>query len=89
MRNLILLLVVLTLTSCASWKKPKDEPPAPRIDCSERTAAEPLPSMPDSTDYRRWAAYGRRLLGVIEAEVTKRVEVADCLDEYRAKGLIK
>lgn len=63
------------------------QPPA--VDCSERTPAESLPSQPDSTDYRRWAAYGRRLLGVIEAEVTKRDGVADCLDEYRAKGLIR
>lgn len=61
----------------------------PAVDCSERAPAESLPSQPDSTDYRRWVAYARRLLGVIEAEVTKRAEVADCLDEHRAKGLIQ
>lgn len=61
----------------------------PVVDCSERAPAEAVPATPDSTDYRRWAAYGRRLLGVVEAEVVKRAEVADCLDGYREKGLIQ
>lgn len=89
MRILTLLLVVLILPSCASLRKPRIVHSVPAIDCSARTPAEAVPSAPESTDYRRWAAYARRLLGVVEAEVTKRAEVADCLDEYRTKGLIQ
>lgn len=33
--------------------------------------------------------YERRVLGVLEAEVGKRVEVAECLDRERAAGRIR
>lgn len=86
---LSLLLGLLTLTSCASWKTPKPQPEPPRIDCSERAPAEQIPGAPDTTAWRRWAAYSRRLLGVIEAELGKRAETAYCLDRERAAGRIR
>ena len=86
---LSLLLVLSTTTSCSSWKTRKPEPEPPRIDCSERAPAEPLPAKPQTTAWRKWAAYSRRLLGVIEAEVGKRAETADCLDRERAAGRIR
>ena len=87
--TLTLLLAALTLSSCANLRPQPTKPSPPAIDCSERNRAERLPGAPESTDYRRWAAYARRLLGVIEAEVSKRAEVADCLDEYRKAGTIR
>ncbi len=88
-RATTLLLACLTLMSCASFRTPKAAPEPPRVDCSERAPAEMLPTMPTTTAWQRWAAYSRRLLGVVEAEVTKRAEVADCLDRERAAGRIR
>ena len=83
------LMLSLTLMSCASWRTPRPVPEPPRIDCSERSPAEPLPDMPETTRWRSWAAYARRLLGVIEVERNQRAETADCLDRERAAGRIR
>jgi hypothetical protein len=84
-----LVLALCLLTSCASFGKVSVAPEPPRVDCSERAAAEPLPTPPATTAWRRWAAYSRELLGVVEAEVGKRADVADCLDRERAAGRIR
>lgn len=39
----LLLLVLCLTTSCASWKTQPIVPPPPRVDCSERAPADPLP----------------------------------------------
>ncbi len=102
MRTILLMIsLALATTSCASWKKPKVDTEPPRIDCSERAPAEPAPAArglqePTTADWRawrtygrRWAAYARRWAGVATIEVTKRAEVADCLDRERAAKRIQ
>ncbi len=51
---------------------------------------------PETTDWQawrlhafRWAAYARRWAGVATVEVTKRAEIAECLDRERAAGRIR
>jgi hypothetical protein len=88
-RTMLLLPALCLLTSCASFGRVNAEREPPRIDCSERASAEPLPRQPATTHWLEWAAYSRALLGVIEAEVGKRVETADCLDRDRAAGRIR
>lgn len=86
----VVLLLCMAFIGCATLRKvPEVKPDPPRIDCSERIPAEALPNKPQSTSWRNWAAYARRLLGVIEAEVGKRAEVADCLDREREAGRIR
>ena len=63
--------------------------PAPQVICGERAPGEAIPTIPRTQHYREWAAYARRWMGVATAEVTKRKAVADCLDELRAKGVIR
>jgi hypothetical protein len=87
--RLLPLIFLPILMSCASFGKVNVAPEPPRIDCSERAPAEPMPPMPTTTHWRRWAAYGRALQGVIEAEIGKRAEVAECLDRERAAGRIR
>ena len=88
-RPLLLLPALCLLASCASWQRVSVAPEPPRIDCSERASAEPLPRQPATTHWLEWAAYSRSLLGVIESEVGKRADVADCLDRERAAGRIR
>lgn len=88
-RPLLLLPALCLLASCASWQRVSAEREPPRIDCSERASAETLPRVPATTHWLEWAAYSRALLGVIEAEVGKRADVADCLDRDRAAGRIR
>lgn len=85
------LLLCALLVGCKTFRPvPEPVPPEPpRIDCSEREPAEALPRKPSTTNWRRWAGYSGRLLGVIEAEVGKRAEVADCLDRERDAGRIR
>ena len=86
------LLLCLALGGCALFERKLPEPDKvepPLIDCSERMPPESMPRRPATTNWRRWAAYARRLLGVIEAEVGKRAEVADCLDREREAGRIR
>lgn len=89
MKPLALLCALCLLTSCASWKKVNVEPEPPLIDCGERIPAETLPRLPATTHWLEWAAYGRAMLGVAEAEIGKRVATADCLDRDRASGRIR
>ena len=99
--------LALALTACASYRPPALAPDPPRIDCSERVPAEPLPSLPalpapPAGEQPRpvwlsyvdrlnaaWAGHGVRLYGVAEAEITKRVETAECLDRERKAGRIR
>lgn len=88
----LVLVLCLLVSGCALFQRKPPEPikpDPPRIDCNERAPAEELPTRPNTTSWRRWAGYARRLLGVIEAEVGKRAEVADCLDRDRAAGRIR
>lgn len=71
---LLLTVLLSTLASCASWKTPSVKPAPPRIDCSERTPAEPLPArpalanLPDTEQPDSWwRAYVQRLTGVLGA----------------------
>ena len=91
-----LLLVLLLLPMLSAWggcdaltKKtpPRIEPPV--IDCNEHAPAEPVVPPPTADTKAAWKANSRRWQGVASAELTKRVETADCLDRARAAGYIK
>ncbi len=88
-RTMLLLPALCLLMSCASFGRVNVAPEPPQIDCSERVPAETLPILPNTTDWRQWAAYGRAMLAVAEAEIGKRADVADCLDRDRASGRIR
>lgn len=84
-KRCLLLLALLTLTSCMSLGKPTLARSVPQGGCSERAAAMTPPPPPDSTDWRLWAlAY----VGAVNADTdseNKRRATADCLDAHRTK----
>lgn len=83
-----LALACLTLSSCKSSSVRAYEPPPPRIDCNERAPAERLAPIP-KTWYGEWDTWAANAIAAYEAEVTKRAATADCMDRYRAEGLIR
>lgn len=88
-RPIAALLLSLTLASCASWRTPSVQSEPPRVDCAERTPAEPLPRKPVTTFWEDWAVYSRKLLGILAIEVNSRAEVSDCLQRLRDEGAIR
>ena len=82
-RFLGLLLVLLTLTSCASLGKPTLARSVPQAGCSERAAAMTPPAPPSTNNYLLWAlAYTGAVNAYTDSE-NKRRATADCLDEHR------
>ena len=84
-RLILALLLALTLTSCASLRKPTTERFVPPAGCSERAIALRPPPPPDSDDHRRWAEAYTGAVGAYEDSETKRAETADCLDQHRGE----
>lgn len=79
----LVLLALLTLTSCASLGKPTLARSVPQAGCSERTAAMTPPGPPANDDYRLWAlAYVGAVNAYTDSE-NKRRATADCLDAHR------
>lgn len=90
MKTLVVLSLLWTMTSCASFRKAETPIPPPQVSCAERAPAEAAPAAPRATAPKEsWIAYARRWMGVATAEVAKRAAVADCLDRYRKEGLIR
>jgi len=64
---------------------PTPSPAPPRIDCNAGPAAT-LPPIPPLVEMDVWAS---AVIGIYTAEVTKRGKEHKCLDDYRAKGVIR
>lgn len=64
---------------------PTPPPAQPRIDCDAGPAAT-LPPIPPLVEMDVWAA---TVMGLYQGEVTKRHSEHACLDDYRAKGVIR
>lgn len=85
LRLSLLLLALLTLTSCASRGKPIAVPSVPIAGCSERAIALTPPPPPDSDDYRRWVKAYVGAVGAYEDSENKRAATADCLDAHKVE----
>lgn len=44
---------------------------------------------PVSTDWRAWAGYAAKVLGLVEQSESYRADTADCLDAHRNAGDIR
>lgn len=67
-RILFAMTALFLMTSCASLTRPTIAPEPPRIDCSERAPAEPLPKRPrfgslppEGASRKEWLSYVGRL----------------------------
>lgn len=96
MNKKIRLLLVLLLPMLSAWGGcdaiTKKAPPViepPLIDCNEHAPAEAVPAPPRADTKSEWKANAIRWRGIATAELTKRVETAECLDRERAEGRIK
>lgn len=83
----LLLLTALALTGCgSSWRGLVREPTPPRVNCNAGPASEIPPIPADPVEEAVWIV---RVLGLYEAEVTKRRLEHQCLDELRANNVIR
>ncbi len=88
--RLLLLLSVMTLTSCAGFPKRDDAPKPPRIQCKERAPLSPIPVEPVGGSAKaKWQRLAFQLYDLIAERDTARDVTADCLDDARAEGLIR
>lgn len=88
MRTLLILILLLSMTSCALLGKRTTARYVPPAGCSERAIAQrppPPPSGSDLTKWKRWAAAYVGAVGAFEDSENKRSETADCLDRHRGK----
>lgn len=83
-----LALAFALLASCASLTPPAPPqtlPPPPRIDC-DAGPSPTIPPVPPLAEMDAWAAV---VMGVYQVEVTLRTREHKCLNDYRAKGVIR
>lgn len=91
MRKLLAILALVTLTSCASLRKPQIVFAAPKLDCAIFDA--PTSDIPESPALSAgvpawqlfawsWQAYAEGLLG-------QRVDSARCVAKLRQEGIVK
>lgn len=86
----LLLSCLLTISSCGLRSvKPEIAPLPPKVECGERKPTDPLPAVPDSTDWRLWAAALAQAFGIVEQSEGYRAETANCLDRHRKEGSIR
>ena len=73
-----------------NWKKaPTPTVQPPKVACAEHEPEEPAPKVPRTVTVESMGAYARRWMGVATAEVTKRRNTANCLDQLRKDGVIR
>lgn len=91
-RLFLLCVLVLILTSCASWRKERVVFVPPPIDCEAFTPPQvPEPQAP-RTDERQlaiWQLYAWNWQAYAEHVLTQRVETAACLHRLKQQGVIR
>lgn len=92
-RLLLTMMVALTLTSCAIFKPRAIAPEPPRIDCSERAPAEPLPKTPtkfgplptSNAPRAAWIAYIGRIHALWGAQFIRAFGAYESVVDQRAE----
>lgn len=89
--RLMLILAVLTLCSCASWRTGRPSYAPPRIDC----AATDLPRAPrpvapsGDASVPAWQLYAWKWQDYALDVLSQRGDTAQCLDTLRREGVIR